>query len=248
MDDQTDFSFDIDGLFNHLVENLGMDLSDPQEWVFMLRAPSTAILESIATDLEDDFDLTIHEEEDEDTTDSDTDSDVTSGMPMLAVHCVDTLTAEEVKEIAARMEEIAASSDGVSYEGVSCYEPMDEDEIFGWMELDEATDRLRHFSDLGLEQDGDVPWAFLVAADSLDVLHATDANVAQAGLENRRSFEDPDEEGNFAMCVFVDGRNNESELIAMHERLSEMVKKSGGELVGVQFFSAEAFEEDESEE
>lgn len=244
MDDQTDFSFDIDGLFKHLVEKLSMDLSDPQEWVFTLRAPSTAILESIANDLEDDFDLSIQEEVDEDTSEG----GVTSGMPMLSVHCVDTLTAEEVKEIAARMEEIASTSDGVSYEGVSCYEPMDEDEIFGWLELDEATWRLRHFSDLGLEQDGEVPWAFLVAATSLDVLHATDNAVGQAGFENRRRFEDADEEGNFAMCIFVDGRNNEPGLIAMHEKLSALVQPFGGELVGVQFFSAEAFDEDETEE
>lgn len=242
MNEQTDFAFDIDGLFDHLVEGLSLDLSEPQEWVFTLRAPSTAILESIAGDLEEDFDLSIQEEVEE----RNAEGDIVEGMPMLSVHCVDTLTADEVKEIAARMEELAANSDGVRYEGVSCFEPIDEDEIFGWMELDDATWRLRHFTDLGLEANGEVPWAFLVAADTTDILKATDDAVVQAGFPNRRCFEQPDDEGQYAMCIFVDGRNNESELAEMHEKLTSLVATAGSELVGVQFFSAEAFEDEET--
>jgi hypothetical protein len=196
-------------------------------------------LQSIAGRLENEFQTQIQESVEEHSPDG----EITDGPPILIVSRCAALTADDVKAIASRMTPIA-ETEGVTYEGVECYDAVDEDELFDWMELEDATWRLRHFTDTGLEIDEELPWAFLITAENASDLQTAEQTLNKAGLARTQCFDDPDENGAFGMCLFVDGKNNESELVAAHRKFEELLVSTDAKLTGIQFFSEENLQDD----
>ena len=245
MQDDTDLAFDIDALFDHMVKNLNHELEDEKEWNFSLRSPDLAALERVAEELEGEFIVQLQEHVEEVSA-----AGVTLGDPMLSVIRNAALTAEDVKKIAQRMQKLAAERD-LTYEGVNVYEPMDMEEIFGWLEPEDAGWRLRHMTDCGLEDNAALPWTFLVSCPTLESMEAIAAALAAGGFDDREDFDEPDDEGDFGTCVFVEGRNNEAEMYEAAKKISEIAEAHDGALVGIQFYTREDLEElfdDEEEE
>lgn len=235
--DEPDLNFDIDALFDHLTDNLDHNPDDEQDWHFILRSDDLQKLELVAEEMSADFSVRLYENVEE----VDADGNAELGDPMLAIIRTAALTADEVKEIAAQVQTIADQR-GLSYEGVDCYEPFDEEEIFGWLAPDDAGWRLRHMTDCGLEDDAAMPWAFLVLAPSLESLSLVGGALDTAGFADHVDFAEPDEDGNFGLCVFVAGRNNEIELYQAAEKIEAVVDKHDGSLAGIQFYDREDFE------
>ena len=234
MDGNTDLSFDIDALFDHMINNLNHALDDTKDWNFSLRSTDLNALQEVAQELESEFIVQLQETVEE----IGLDGQVSVGIPILSVIQQAALSAEQVKSVATRIETIAQDR-GFKYEGVECYEPVDGDEVFGWLEPDDASWRLRHMTDCGLEDNAPLPWAFLVVTPTAESVAKLWDALAAGEFEDRDDYGEPDEEGNYGSCVFVDGQNNESELIATLESISNIAESVGGRLSGVQFYSRE---------
>ncbi|WP_164102483.1 ribonuclease E inhibitor RraB [Candidatus Laterigemmans baculatus] len=234
MSEETDLSLDVDSLFDHLKNNLGHELGDEKEWVFALRGEDLELLQQVAQDLEDEFIVHIQETVEE----VDAEGNSSSGPPALCIVQRAALTADEVKAIAGRLQAIAAER-ALVYEGVTCYEPIDEEELFGWIPPDEAGWRLRNMSDCGIEENEELPWAFLLGTPSLDSMQTLADDLTSHGFSDYDVYDEPDEEGEFGLCVFVAGRNNEAELAETAAKIAEVAAARGGRLEGIQFYTRE---------
>lgn len=247
MSDEPDLSFDIDALFDHMTNNLDRRGDEELDWVFTLRSSSLGLLESAADMLADEFEIRLQENVDE----IDEDGNRIEGDPMLGIVRTAALSANEVKEISQRIATIAKEN-GLSYEGVDCYDPVDLEELFGWIPPDEAGWRLRHMTDCGMEIDDPLPWAFLLVATGFDVINRLFDDLKAAGFNDGETYDEPDEEGLYGMCLFVEGRNNEPELVAAIEQIDSIASNHGGRIEGVQFYTREdvedVFGEDEDDE
>lgn len=238
MENEPDLNFDIDAIFAHMVNNLGHNIEQEQDWHFSLRSYDLDELERVAVELEQEFAVQIQENVEE----SDIDGNVSLGAPLLTVIQRGALTAEDVKQTASRIQQIA-SERGLIYEGVNCYDPIDEDELYGWIEPGDAGWRLRHMTDSGLEDNADLPWAFLIEAPTFDSVKRMSSALEAVGFEDRDEYDEPNEEGKFGLCVFCEGRNNEIELYECATKITETVEKYAGALVGIQFYTREDVED-----
>ncbi|MCU0720431.1 MAG: ribonuclease E inhibitor RraB [Pirellula sp.] len=238
MDNEPDLNFDIDALFAHLGDNLERDGDQELDWHFSLRSQDLNELERVAEELEGEFLVQLQESVDE----VDDDGNISFGNPMLSVIHRGALTADDVKRIASRIQKIA-SSRGLIYEGVNCYEPIDEDELYGWIEPEDAGWRLRHMTDCGLEENADLPWAFLIDAPTFQAVQLMSTALEDAGFDDREEYDEPNEDGRFGLCVFFQGRNNELELHDCSTKITRTVQQYGGTLVGIQFYTREDVED-----
>jgi hypothetical protein len=236
-----DMRFDIDALFNHMVKNLGHELHSEMTWSFTLRSEDFDKLESVAESLGEEFD--IHLQEEVPTIENDEEF---VGPPMLSINRTAALKPAEVKALAARIRTLA-DKHGLEYEGVTSYEPIDEEELFGWLDLESATWRLRHFTDTGLEEGSPMPWVFAVVSASEKVRRKISAALGAGGFDLVQDI-DPDEgEDAFLSLIRRDGTNDEAALTECYESVERIVNKAGGddaEFLGVQFFD-ESEEDDE---
>ncbi|TWT85200.1 hypothetical protein Pla123a_00060 [Posidoniimonas polymericola] len=249
MADEPDLAFDIDALFEHLTVDLDHELTDELEWAFIVRSSDYAALEEAAHEFEDEFAIHLFEEVDE----LDEEGNATPGDPLMCVICVEALTAEQVKEIAARVDAVAAAR-GLEYEGVQCADPLDEDGMHDWVQPGDVSARLNYMTEAGVEADAELAWTLLVVApDPASTDKIAEAAVA-AGFADFDQFDERDEEGDCGICLFVPGTNNEAALAATIAKLNQISEPHGGQLAGVQFFTREEFydafavDEEEGEE
>jgi hypothetical protein len=232
-----DTHFDIDALFAHLTD-LEHDLDDELEWHFDFRSDDVEKLARVGEALTDEFEVYLQEEV-ETVTDE---GDASMGPPLLTVVIQAALEPDEVKELAARFTELA-SEEGLIYEGVSTFEPIDEDEAFEWMDLEGANWRLRSFTDSGLAPGERAPFVFAIDAENEDALNKAAAALQNAGFSNLELIED--EEG-MGVIVHVEGKNDEALLTSVYRQIEQIAADAGAELIGVQFF--EEGDEDEPED
>lgn len=246
MNANSDFSSDIDELFDHMINNLDHDLSEEMDWVFSLRSDDLAKLTRIGEQLSEDFMVGLQDELEE----IDIDGSRSIGDPMLSVVRQAALTPDEVKTVSSQMAQLAAKEDLV-YEGVDCFDPVDDEELIGWLSPDDATWRLRHFTDSGLEIDAELPWAFLVLTDTIEQASAIADELAEGGISETEIYDEPDDDGNYGLSAFMSGKNNEFELGQMNDKIKSIAEKQSGRMDGIQFFTREEFYEiygeDESE-
>ncbi|EMI27969.1 MAG: hypothetical protein CMM00_04185 [Rhodopirellula sp.] len=233
--DESGLAFDIDALFSHLVDELGVDLSIPMDWTFTLRGTDIGQLKSIADTL-DDYQCELEEAVEE----IDSQGRLSLGRPMLSVVKTGALVPSEVKKIADQMQQIASRT-GIEYEGVEVFDAIDDDELFDWLSLDEAVWRLRHFSDSGMNPGEVLPWVFLLMGNSLEQMQSLAEALVAGGFDNSQADEDPDEDGRFGVFVFQEGSNDEERLVAAHRQITKIASDHGAEFEGIQFLSEEDF-------
>jgi hypothetical protein len=237
MASEPDLRFDIDALFDHMIQNLDHDLSDEKDWCFLLESADSAKLREVAAEMEGGFDIQFAEPME--TTDG------SNGSPALAQLTLiqrAALTASEVKATAESVK-VIANAKGLQYEGVSCYDPVDAEDLLDWMPPEDATWRLRVMSDSGLPPNAELPWTFLVVMPSVDALHRVTEALQGEGYTDIDLFDEPDENGVCGLCLFVAGRNVESALSAEIARIAHHAETCGGELQGVQFYDRDEFDE-----
>lgn len=238
MSEDTDLRFDIDALFDHMVTNLGHELDEEKDWCFAFQADDLAALQEAANDVGGEYVVQLDPSIDIINEDGTT----LPGPPLLTVMRRAALTADEVKSIASTMQSLADKR-ALSYEGVSCYDPMDETELLDWIVPEDATWRLRVFTDSGMPEDAELPWTFLLIASELESLQQTASVLHAAGYTDQTIYDDVDDSGNYALCLFVAGRNNEAELSQASTTISEAAEAHGAWLEGIQFYDREEFDE-----
>lgn len=238
MTDEPDMRFCIDALFDHLVNNLGHKLTDEQDWTFLLRSENVKQLEAVGYKLADEFIVRIQDAVEE----VDLDGKSVFGPPMLSVIKRAALNEAEVKALEKRIR-LIAQENGFAYEGVECYEPVDEEELVGWLPLEDAAWRLQHMSDCGLEPNAPLPWTFAIQTPDRDSTLRLAEELAREGFDDRDDYDEPDEVGCFGHCVFVAGRNNEAEMMAAVAKIERIVERHSGVLEGIQFYTREEAEE-----
>jgi hypothetical protein len=234
MSNEPNLNFDIDALFSHMINNLDHNIDQEQDWHFSLRSNDLNELKRVAEELEPEFTIQVQENVEE----VDVDGNVSLGAPELTIFRRGALSADEVKQIATRIQQIA-NERGLIYDGVNCYDPIDEEELYGWLEPADAGWRLRHMTDCGLEDNADLPWAFLIDAPTLNSVKLISTALGASGFEDREDYDEPNEDGRFGICVFSQGRNNEIELYECASRISKTSEEHGGTLVGIQFYTRE---------
>jgi len=234
---EADTKFDIDALFTQIAEESEQGTDLVLDWHFDLRSDDAELLETLANELEDEFIIHLQAQ----MTQTDDSGVVTEGPPILTLVRSEMLDADEVKAIAARMQAIADER-GLIYEGVSCYDPIDDEEMYGWMSPEDACVRLQHMTEAGLELDAELPWTFLVSTQNGDVIKPLFDEMNANGFDDIDGFDEPDEDGEFAVCIYMLARNNETELTATATKITEIANRFGGELHGIQFFTREDIE------
>ncbi|MFG0263227.1 MAG: hypothetical protein ACF788_12615 [Novipirellula sp. JB048] len=232
-----DFHAQIDELFDHLVNRLGYQTDQPLEWVFGIESTEIASLEKVAQRVLEGYGFDI--EEAVEHVDEAGNSSLSG--PTLSLHRCEALTAAQVKACADEVDAWAQES-GLMLADVTAYDPIDEDDFFDWMRLEEAQLRLQHFTESGLEVDSDLPWLFLLFCNAKDDLDALTVALDQEKLGVIASYDEPDEDGDYGLCLFIEGKNNESDLVAMHDRIRSIAASSQSEVAGIQFLDREDFE------
>lgn len=232
MSQRPDLRFDIDALFSHMIVNLDRNLEDEMEWLFTLRSPDFNKLARIADSLSAEFQIHLQEHVEV----YEQDETCSPGHPLLAVVIQDALSPDEVKALAARFGELA-DTEGVEYEGVSCAEPFDEEEAFGWLDLEAACCRLRHFTDTGLKPGDDIPFVFLVESDDVDALKAAADAADASGMFKTQIIAGEDGGGIIIRC---DGRNDEALLTARYRQIETIAADVGADFIETQFFDETA--------
>jgi Regulator of ribonuclease activity B len=226
-------NFDIDALFEHLIKNLSQDLSKPLEWHFTLRSTKKEVakLERLGAALAKEFD--IHFQAEVETWQNDR---MSIGPPMLLAVRTEVLTPKDVKALAKRFEGLAKKH-GFTYEGVSSFEPIDMNEVFGWLELDDAVWRLRHFTDTGLKEGADVPFVFALTARKPTALQKS-AEKVKRWRNTWTEFIDADEEAGEVPMLLIRcaGKNDEAALKKRYKQVESIAKETKASLVGVQYF------------
>ncbi len=233
-----DFRFDIDALFSHLTSEMGHNLEDELDWSFTLRSKDVQLLEKVCEELEDDFLSHVQDSVEEE----DAAGNVVQGDPVLVLVDRGAMTAEDVKEIAGQLQTIADER-GLIYEGVDCCDPIDYEEIFGWFAPEHAIARLQGMNENGLEPNVPMPWTFLLQTPSIEASKAIMESLKAADMSDVDEFDEPDEDGNFGLCVFVAGRNDETALAETLGGVAEIAESAGGALDGVQFYTRQEVEE-----
>ncbi|QDV15415.1 hypothetical protein Pan153_00290 [Gimesia panareensis] len=232
MTDQPDMRFDIDALFEHMTGNLGHELQNELDWNFSLQSPDFQALQNVADELEPEYLVQLHESIQE----IDSEGNHSEGDPLLCVIQRAALTPDEVKALANRLN-VLAEERGLSYEGVSCYEPINEEELLGWQSLDDACWQLRNATGSGLELNAELPWTFLVVVPDLDGMQNIARELEALGFDDRDDYHEPDEQGLLGVCAFVEGRNNEFDLRETTEKIRQVAERHGGQLEGIQFYT-----------
>ena len=247
MSEEPNLSFDIDALFDHLINNLEHKIEDVQDWAFGLRSKDLAVLHSVAQQLENQYQIQVQESVEEE----DEEGNITNGDPMLVVLQQAALTPDQVKTMAAEMKAIA-DQHGLSYEGVDCYDPVDEEELVDWISVEDVSWRMRSMTDSGLPADSELPWTFLILTPNGESIKPVAEALEAAGFTDRDEYDEPDEDDEYGLCVFVAGKNNEAELLAAANTISSICEQRGAKLEGIQFFTREemddVFEEEDEED
>ncbi len=236
--DTPNLSRDIDALFSHMVKDLGHDLDDPKDWTFSLRSTDLNVLTRLGEDLSEEFHVELQE-----SVETIEDDRTVEGPPLLSVVVTEALRPEQVKALAARFEKLAAQK-GVTYEGVASYDPMDEEELFGWLSVDDAAWRLKHFEDTGLAPGAELSFIFALSADDRKHAQAVEKALLAAGIEDTEVMDDG---GEFGVMAHTLGANDEKVLRAEFEKVERVAVAAKAELLGVQFEGPEG-DEDEDED
>lgn len=234
MSEASDMNFNIDALFDHMIKNLDHNLADEKDWSFSLRSKDLNTLVEISKAFEQEFIVYLYESVEE----IDIDGNSSLGDPLLCIIQRAALTANEVKSLADRISTIADERDLV-YEGVNSYDPIDEEELLGWLSPDDACWQLRNATVCGLEDNAEIPWAFLALVPDLEGMQKIATELETIGFHDRDDCNEPDEDGDFGVCTFVSGRNNESELREMSTKMRQVAESHGGRLEGIQFYTRE---------
>ncbi|WP_146597498.1 ribonuclease E inhibitor RraB [Novipirellula galeiformis] len=231
-----DFHAQINELFDHMVNNLDYKTDEPLEWVFGIESTDIALLEKIGERVPESYGFDIEEEVEH----VDDEGNSTMSGPMLSLHRCEALTPEQVKACADEVDALAKEF-GLMLADVTAFDPIDEDDFFDWMPIEDAQLRLQHFTESGLEVDSDLPWLFLLFCTAKDDLDALTVALDNEKLGTIESYDEPDEDGNYGLCLFIEGKNNEAELVAMNDRINAIAASNNSEVVGIQFLDQEDF-------
>jgi hypothetical protein len=232
-----DLKRDIDALFAHMTENLGHEMGEPLDWLFALRHKTVDRLERIAQELEDEFEMDLHEAVEE----VDASGKASVGPPMLEIIVRDALEPAQVKELASRFEKLAASQ-GVTYDGVTCFEPLGEDELFEWLNLDDAVARLKHFTETGVPVGAPVVLQFAIEATDGAAAGRLLKDLLGLGFEGSQGEEEDNARGVVAYCQ---SSMAEAPLRERYKFVEKVAGKHGAQVYGVQFLDADDAEEPE---
>ena len=195
MNTEPDLNFDIDALFDHLINDLGHESADVLNWVFTFRSTDLQALADVESDLSEEFATQLQEEVEE----VNEDGERSAGDPMLMVITEAALSSQEVIKLAKRMQGIATAKN-LRYEGVQCFDPIDDEDLFGWLDVEEAVWRLRHFTDAGLETNGELPWAFLLLTQTPDQTRQLAAELSEMGMDDIDLYDEPNDEGDLGFA------------------------------------------------
>ncbi len=225
-------SHDIDAYFAHL-DKIGHERAEELQWVFSFRSTDFDHLTRIGESLEDEFQ--VHLQEEVETIEQDR---TFMGPPLLRVELVAALTPVDLKVLHDRFGALA-EDEGVDYEGFTSYEPIDEEELFGWLDLEAAIWRLRHFTDNGLEEGAPVPLVLAMAGDDEASLESVGAKLEKLGYTIDGLGPAEDEPGTYVLIARCEARNEDAVIERRYREVERTATAAGATLLGAQFFDLE---------
>jgi hypothetical protein len=237
--------FDIDALFKHMTDTLSWDVSEPLHWAFSFTSGNAEKLAEMGETMADEFEVSMPEVVD---LSSGTER---PGPPTLELAVEGVLDARDVKSLAHRFAALA-KQEGVTYTGATCREIIDEEALWGWLDMDDALWRLRVFEEAGLAQGERVPFVFAFESEDESKLEAAADLLNDEGVEALELVE-PDDEGEGEddaeplplLIAYMEGVNNDDALKAKFRSMERVAAKAGITLRGMQFFEAEEMSDEE---
>lgn len=241
---------DIQELYDHMVQNLEYDTSEPLDWTYSFDGPDEETMEAFGESLGEDFmwDIVPCEVLDEE-------GEVAEEKLQLMVVARGVYTPADVQRFRDQLVK-AAEARSIVIEEITAYEPMDDEAyeaMFGLLDLEDAIWRFRHFEDTGQLQPGEeMNFDFVFGAEAEQALEALAQKLAAAGrpvvIESdaedvaTRMSEIPGIDSPAALFTRFAGKNDDQAMTEAYNTAQALAEEFDAELLGVQFFGDDFFE------
>lgn len=219
------FSQSVDDLFKHLAADLGHRVTDTKDWLFTLRSDDKAVLEGIAESLAGEFHVRI-----EPVVGPDGDAD-DGGEHLLGIVVRDALPPKAVKSLGKRFVALALEHK-VIFDGISCHEPADDEDLFDWVPIPVAAAQVQTLADRGSAPDAVVMYQFCVLARSEKAAETFASSLVKRGYTDVELIED--ESGQPGLVVTVSGTASQTEFLAASTTLQQLMNPKSVLMVGAQ--------------
>jgi hypothetical protein len=219
------FSQSVDDLFKHLAADLGHRVTDTKDWLFTLRSDDKAVLEGIAESLAGEFHVRI-----EPVVGPDGDADDGSEH-LLGIVVRDALPPKAVKSLGKRFVALAQEHK-VIFDGISCHEPADDEDLFEWVPVPVAAAQVQTLAERGVAADAPVLYQFCIVARSEKAADTFASSLAKRGYTDVELIED--ESGQPGLIVTVRGTASQVEFTTSALVLQQLMNPKSTLLVGVQ--------------
>ena len=240
-----DLAFDIDALFEHMINNLDHDLENELEWIFTFVNPDTEALEQFAESIADE--LTSAEESLELgliplAIQHENSNTITERTDLIAT-VLGSLQPDEVKELHNLCIKLAKDS-GTEYIGVTFADPFPED-LMDYIPLHEAIARLEYLTETGLPENEPLPFNFAVECDTPDnartLAKTLIADLDDGSLQSVDVI--TDDEPGAVIDIEYAGRNDPQLLTNIYNRINQHATTANAELIGVTHIEQHEYDE-----
>ena len=226
---------------DEVIQQLGEPFPGDLIWMFTCSVESRDEASRFASLLPSEFESEFFEHGHSQPVANSSEFTLTDGVPVgyavVAKHTA--LTSPVAARDADQRIKTLATQSAVNYLGVdviNAFDLEDLDELMGWIEFDDAPERLSEIAALEFEVGESVPWAFLIGTESLDDLHATASHLAAVGYDDVELFEDVDEDGQVGLCIYVQGTGDAEALKVECQKVERLVAELNAFPVGMQFY------------
>jgi len=222
----------VDRILAHIKETLGENPMEPRAWQFFLRPTDIDMAEELGQELEEEgYDVSGAEHVEETKVDADGNETTTIGPPVVFAFWRGVLTPDEIRGHVRKFIALA-EREGIVYEGMDAMSLEEFDQIFGepkLLGLEDAIWRLRHLTDMGVEENAPVTFMFGYQADDPDA--AVEALEAAGHEASLCEYEDL----SWNVEVRVEGANDEKIVRTAFREAQAAAEVADAAFVGMQF-------------
>jgi hypothetical protein len=212
----------VDRILTHIKETLGENPMEPRAWQFFLRPTDIDMAEELGQQLE---------EEGYDVSGAEHVETTTIGPPVVFAFWRGVLTPDEIRGHVRKFIALA-EREGIVYEGMDAMSLEEFDQIFGepkLLGLEDAIWRLRHLTDMGVEENAPVTFMFGYQAEDPDA--AVEALEAAGHEASLCEYDDL----SWNVEVRVAGANDEKTVRAAFAAAQAAADEADAAFVGMQF-------------
>ena len=242
----SDVAAEVDRLFAQLAE-MEYAAETELQWLFPLESSDNRAMRDLGDKLKrqlgEGFSFEIDEAERGPAADDEEGEIGEAATGTLTVIYTAAADADEIRKLARRLSN-TAKKNKMTLGGIDCFDPNaadddDDDPFAAWHDAEMAAEILDELTAEGLEPDTEIPWVFLVLTPDLEASESIAKKLNKEGFPNVDVYEQPVTDEDFAIGVFVTGRNDKRKLRMVWDLVNARSLADEGEVIGVQFLTRE---------